>query len=49
MPLSILEIPKEHEIALIEMGANHEKEIEFVCDIAKPTHVVITNIGSANL
>ena len=49
VPLSILEITKEHEIAIIEMGANHEKEIEFLCDIAKPTHGVITNIGSAHL
>ena len=49
VPLSILEITKEHEIAIIEMGANHEKEIEFLCEIAKPTHGVITNIGSAHL
>ena len=49
VPLSILKITKEHEIAIIEMGANHEKEIEFLCDIAKPTHGVITNIGSAHL
>ena len=49
VPLSILEINNEHEIAVIEMGANHEKEIEFLCDITKPTHGVITNIGSAHL
>ena len=49
VPLSILEITKEHKIAIIEMGANHEKEIEFLCEIAKPTHGVITNIGSAHL
>ena len=49
VPLSILKITKEHEIAIIEMGANHEKEIAFLCDIAKPTHGVITNIGSAHL
>nr|MBC8267114.1 UDP-N-acetylmuramoyl-tripeptide--D-alanyl-D-alanine ligase [Flavobacteriales bacterium] len=49
VPLSILEITKDHKIAIIEMGANHEKEIEFLCDIAKPTHGVITNIGSAHL
>jgi UDP-N-acetylmuramoyl-tripeptide--D-alanyl-D-alanine ligase len=49
VPLSILKITKEHEIAIIEMGANHEKEIEFLCEIAKPTHGVITNIGSAHL
>ncbi len=49
VPLSILEINKEHEIAIIEMGANHQKEIEFLCNIAQPTHAVITNIGSAHL
>ena len=49
VPLSILEINKKHEIAIIEMGANHQKEIEFLCNIANPTHGVITNIGSAHL
>jgi len=49
VPLSILEINKQHEIAIIEMGANHQKEIEFLCSIAQPTHGVITNIGSAHL
>ncbi len=49
VPLSILEINKNHEIAIIEMGANHKKEIEFLCNIANPTHGIITNIGSAHL
>ncbi|MEC7863895.1 MAG: UDP-N-acetylmuramoyl-tripeptide--D-alanyl-D-alanine ligase [Bacteroidota bacterium] len=49
VPLSILEITNEYEIAIIEMGANHEGEIKFLCDIAKPTHGVITNIGIAHL
>ena len=49
VPLSILEINKKHEIAIIEMGANHKEEIEFLCNIANPTHGVITNIGSAHL
>jgi len=47
--LSVLEINKKHKIAIIEMGANHRKEIEFLCNIAKPTYGVITNIGSAHL
>ena len=47
--LSILEIKLTHQLAVIEMGANHNKEIEFLCNIAKPTHGVITNIGSAHL
>jgi UDP-N-acetylmuramoyl-tripeptide--D-alanyl-D-alanine ligase len=49
VPLSVLEINKKHKIAIIEMGANHQKEIEFLCNIAQPTYGVITNIGSAHL
>ncbi|MBP9703831.1 MAG: UDP-N-acetylmuramoyl-tripeptide--D-alanyl-D-alanine ligase [Chitinophagales bacterium] len=49
VPISILSIPKDAEIAVIEMGANHQKEIEFLCTIAKPTHGLITNIGKAHL
>ena len=49
VPLSILEINKKHKIAIIEMGANHQKEIELLCNIAQPTFGVITNIGSAHL
>ena len=49
VPLSILEINNKHDIAIIEMGANHQKEIEFLCNISKPTHGTITNIGSAHL
>ena len=46
VPLSILSITDEHEIAIIEMGANHEKEIDLLCNIACPSIGVITNIGS---
>ena len=49
VPLSLLEINAKHEIAIIEMGANHQKEIKFLCNITKPTHGVITNIGAAHL
>ena len=49
VPLSILNITCNHRIAIIEMGANRIKEIKFLCEIAKPTHGVITNIGSAHL
>ena len=49
VPLSVLEINKNHKIAIIEMGANHQKEIEFLCNIAQPTFGVITNIGLAHL
>ncbi len=49
VPLSILAIQDDTEIAVIEMGANHQKEIEFLCTIAQPTHGLITNIGLAHL
>lgn len=49
VPLSILSISADTEVAIIEMGANHIGEIEFLCSIAEPTHGVITNIGKAHL
>lgn len=49
VPLSILSISSQTELAVIEMGANHQKEIEFLCGIAQPTHGLITNIGMAHL
>lgn len=49
VPLSLLSIDSGIEIAVIEMGANHQKEIEFLCEIAQPTHGLITNIGMAHL
>lgn len=49
VPLSVLSITNDIEIAVIEMGANHQKEIEFLCTIAQPTHGMITNIGMAHL
>jgi UDP-N-acetylmuramoyl-tripeptide--D-alanyl-D-alanine ligase len=49
LPLSVLSITRETEIAVIEMGANHQKEIEFLCGIAQPTHGLITNVGMAHL
>mgnify|MGYP001409948239 CR=1 FL=1 len=49
VPLSILSITPQHQIAIIEMGANHIGEIEALCSIAKPTHGLITNIGKAHL
>ena len=49
VPLSILEINKNHEIAIIEMGANHIGEITALCKIARPNFGVITNIGKAHL
>ena len=49
VPLSILSIGQEAEIAVIELGANHIGEIEMLCKIAKPSHGLITNIGKAHL
>ena len=49
VPLSILAMQSDVEIAVIEMGANHQKEIEFLCEIAQPTHGLITNVGMAHL
>jgi UDP-N-acetylmuramoyl-tripeptide--D-alanyl-D-alanine ligase len=49
VPLSVLSIKKEHEIAVIEMGANKQGDIKELVDIAQPTHGLITNIGKAHL
>ena len=49
VPLSILAITDEVEIAVIEMGANHQREIDFLCQIAQPTQGLITNVGMAHL
>jgi UDP-N-acetylmuramoyl-tripeptide--D-alanyl-D-alanine ligase len=49
IPLTILKIKADAEIALIEMGANHLKEIESYCNFTLPTHGIITNCGKAHL
>jgi len=49
VPLSLLSLRAEHEIAVIEMGANHPGEIELLCRIAMPTDGLITSIGRAHL
>jgi len=49
VPLSILEIHSKHQIAIIEMGANHRNEIKDLCEISKPNYGIITNIGLAHL
>jgi UDP-N-acetylmuramoyl-tripeptide--D-alanyl-D-alanine ligase len=49
IPLTILKIKHDAEIAVIEMGANHVKEIEGYCMYAMPTHGLITNLGKAHL
>jgi UDP-N-acetylmuramoyl-tripeptide--D-alanyl-D-alanine ligase len=49
IPLTILKVKKDAEMAVIEMGANHLKEIESYCKYALPTHGLITNCGKAHL
>ncbi|MFN5423331.1 MAG: UDP-N-acetylmuramoyl-tripeptide--D-alanyl-D-alanine ligase [bacterium] len=49
VPLTLLSIPQDAEMAVIEMGANHQKEIESYCAIAEPTHGLITNCGKAHM
>ena len=49
LPLSLMQLDKKSEIAVLEMGANHSGEIKTLCDIAAPTHGLITNVGSGHL
>ena len=49
MPLTLLQIDKNHDVAVIEMGANHPKEIEYLTKISCPTIAIITNAGPAHL
>ncbi len=49
VPLTLLGIRTETEFAVIEMGANHQKEIEFLCGISDPDFGYITNFGKAHL
>ncbi|WP_426063377.1 UDP-N-acetylmuramoyl-tripeptide--D-alanyl-D-alanine ligase [Flavobacterium sp. DSP2-3-1] len=49
VPLTLLSFTSETEIGIVEMGANHKKEIEFLCELAKPDYGYITNFGKAHL
>ncbi|HLA60285.1 MAG TPA: UDP-N-acetylmuramoyl-tripeptide--D-alanyl-D-alanine ligase, partial [Puia sp.] len=49
IPLTILKIKKDAQIAIIEMGANHLGEIAGYCMYTRPTHGLITNVGKAHL
>ncbi|HML84198.1 MAG TPA: Mur ligase family protein, partial [Bacteroidales bacterium] len=49
VPLTLLQIKKEHLIAVVEMGANHQGEISHLSEIAKPDYGLITNCGKAHL
>ena len=49
VPLTLLQMKRDTQIAVIEMGANHCGEIAYLCKMAKPTHGLITNIGHAHI
>jgi UDP-N-acetylmuramoyl-tripeptide--D-alanyl-D-alanine ligase len=49
VPLTLLAIKNDVEVAIVEMGANHQKEIELLSSICQPTHGLITNVGRAHL
>jgi len=49
VPLSLLKLTSETEVAVIEMGAKHRYDIQFLCNITEPTHGIITNTGKDHL
>lgn len=49
VPLTLLSFDENTEMGIVEMGANHKKEIEFLCEIAQPDYGYITNFGKAHL
>jgi UDP-N-acetylmuramoyl-tripeptide--D-alanyl-D-alanine ligase len=49
VPLTLLSFNKETQIGIVEMGANHQQEIAFLCEIAQPDYGFITNFGKAHL
>lgn len=49
VPMTLLRLKAEHELAVIEMGANHPGEIKFLVHIAEPDYGIITNVGKAHL
>jgi UDP-N-acetylmuramoyl-tripeptide--D-alanyl-D-alanine ligase len=49
VPLTLLSLTHDHEIAIVEMGANHQGEIAMLCELSNPDYGLITNIGKAHL
>jgi len=49
LPLSVMEIRRDHEYAVLEMGMNHSGEMAFLAEVARPNMGIITNIGTAHI
>jgi UDP-N-acetylmuramoyl-tripeptide--D-alanyl-D-alanine ligase len=49
VPQTMFRLTRRHEVAVVEVGTNHRGEIAYLCDILKPTHGMITNIGREHL
>ena len=49
VPLTLLAITKQHQMAIVEMGANHQGEIALLSELSNPNYGLITNIGKAHL
>ena len=49
VPLTLLDFDEDLDMGIVEMGANHQKEIEFLCSISEPDFGLITNFGKAHL
>ena len=49
VPLTLLQITRAHEMAIVEMGASHPGDIKELVDIAEPNYGLITNVGRAHL
>ncbi|MBF0122884.1 MAG: UDP-N-acetylmuramoyl-tripeptide--D-alanyl-D-alanine ligase [Candidatus Omnitrophica bacterium] len=49
VPMTLLQLTKDHEIAVLELGTNHFGEIAYLADIVRPTVAVFTNVGASHL
>ncbi len=49
VPLTLLGLNTDHQVAIVEMGMNHRHEISVLCEVARPQHGLITNIGQAHI
>ncbi len=49
VPQTLFRLTNQHDVAVIELGTNHFGELKYLCEIAEPTHGLITNIGKEHL